>query len=45
MKISNDPKADAILTGTILQGRQQSTNMKDGSGAGTEKIIIKVLSF
>ena len=45
MKISNDPKADAILTSTILQSRQQSTNMKEGSGAGTEKIIIKALSF
>lgn len=37
--------ADAVLTGTILEGRQQYTNMKEGSGAGAEKIVITAVSL
>lgn len=37
--------ADAVLTGTILEGRQQYSTMKEGSGAGAEKIVITAISL
>jgi hypothetical protein len=37
--------ADGILTGTILEGRQQYSTMKEGSGAGAEKIVITAVSL
>jgi hypothetical protein len=37
--------SDAILTGTILEGRQQYSTMKEGSGAGAEKIVITAISL
>jgi len=36
---------DAVLTGTILEGRQQYSNVKEGSGAGAEKIVITAISL
>jgi len=38
-------RADAVLTGTILEGRQQYSTMAEGSGAGAEKIVITAISL